>query len=189
VSTLDILLASLGENGATIDQVVAVETLRPEGAATLPLQDVAVRGVLREAGRDYVFQGAVSGAFEAPCDRCLETVKAGFDTKVCWTFEPGAVVKTLEVEMEEGAEEEHEYIFAFEGNHIDLAPYVWEEVALALPGKLLCREDCAGLCPQCGANLNTGACGCRAENEVLENKGLAGLAELLPKLKPRPPEE
>lgn len=189
MSTLDILLASLGENGATIDEVVAVESLCPRGAAALPLQHVAVRGVLSESGRDYLFQGTVSGAFAGPCARCLEPVKADFEAAVCWTFEPGSVEKTLEDELESDAEEENEFVFAFEGHHIDLAPHVWEEVALAMPGKLLCRQECAGLCTHCGANLNAGACGCRAENETLENKGLAGLADLLPKLKPRPPEE
>ncbi len=189
MSALDILLASLGENGATIDKVVAVESVRPENAVALPLQDVAVRGVLTKSGRAYVFQGAISGAFEGPCDRCLEPVKADFETAVCWTFEPGSVEKTLEDELAEDEEDEDEFVFAFEGHHIDLAPHVWEEIALAMPGKLLCRQDCAGLCPHCGADLNAGACGCRVEDETLENKGLAGLADLLPKLKPRPPEE
>jgi uncharacterized protein len=41
------------------------------------------------------------------------------------------------------------------------ADVVAEQVHLALPMKSLCREDCRGLCPECGANLNLGSCGCR----------------------------
>ncbi|MCX5757894.1 MAG: DUF177 domain-containing protein [Candidatus Hydrogenedentes bacterium] len=74
-------------------------------------------------------------------------------------------------------------IRAFTGDEIDLAPAVWEEVVLAAPTKFLCRPDCAGLCPHCGANWNRGTCNCH-ETEELDRKGLAGLADLLPKLKP-----
>jgi uncharacterized protein len=43
---------------------------------------------------------------------------------------------------------------------IDLAEVVREELALAVPPFVLCREDCAGLCPKCGSDLNAGPCEC-----------------------------
>jgi uncharacterized protein len=43
---------------------------------------------------------------------------------------------------------------------LNLAALLWEEFSLALPVKPLCRPDCKGLCPECGKNLNEGACGC-----------------------------
>ena len=51
----------------------------------------------------------------------------------------------------------------FFGRTLDLAPQVWESVLLLLPSKVLCREDCAGLCPRCGADLNEGPCSCEGE--------------------------
>lgn len=59
------------------------------------------------------------------------------------SFDPGA------------AEEEY-----FEGREIDLAPILREQLLLALPMALACREDCQGLCTVCGADLNKGECGC-----------------------------
>ena len=99
--------------------------------------------------------------------------------------------------------EEHEYAVnvagldvtaetrTYQGQEIDLGPYVWEELVFAAPAKYLCREDCRGLCPRCGANLNTGPCACApAEAPKAEaNKGLAGLADLFPDLVKENPEE
>ena len=46
---------------------------------------------------------------------------------------------------------------------IDISPYVLDALVLAMPVKPLCSEDCRGICPQCGADLNEGECGCRPE--------------------------
>jgi uncharacterized protein len=52
-------------------------------------------------------------------------------------------------------------VFAFDGERVDLEPLFREELVLAVPYAPLCKEDCKGLCSQCGADLNSGACGCR----------------------------
>jgi uncharacterized protein len=51
-----------------------------------------------------------------------------------------------------------------EAGNLDLAPLLREEAILALPTSALCRPDCAGLCPECGQNLNEGHCHCHSEN-------------------------
>jgi len=51
----------------------------------------------------------------------------------------------------------------YEGEEVDLGPLIREQVLLALPTRPLCRDDCRGLCPQCGINLNHAECGCRVE--------------------------
>jgi uncharacterized protein len=66
----------------------------------------------------------------------------------------------------------------YEGNVIDLAHLVREQLYLAMPMKALCHPDCAGLCPQCGANLNITTCGC--EHRWVDPR-LAALGQLLPK--------
>ncbi|MBQ5968619.1 MAG: DUF177 domain-containing protein [Clostridia bacterium] len=58
---------------------------------------------------------------------------------------------------------------------LDLTALVREDVLLALPTKLLCRDDCRGLCPACGKNLNDGPCGCKKEIDPR----LEGLLSLL----------
>jgi uncharacterized protein len=50
--------------------------------------------------------------------------------------------------------------FPIEGDQIDLVPAVRENLLLELPDHVLCRDDCAGICPVCGTDLNTGSCDC-----------------------------
>ena len=88
----------------------------------------------------------------------------------------------LDADADDADESRDRYMF--QGQSIDLAPAVWEELALAAPFKYLCRETCAGLCARCGANLNEGPCGCPPDRDdpSVTDGGLAGLAALLPKL-------
>jgi uncharacterized protein len=51
----------------------------------------------------------------------------------------------------------------YQGEEVDLSPLIREQVLLALVDRPLCREDCRGLCPRCGVNLNERECGCVAE--------------------------
>ncbi len=69
---------------------------------------------------------------------------------------------THSVEPVEEADEEDE-VYWYQGDHLDLVPMVREQVILAAPMQPLCREDCLGLCPQCGQNLNERRCGCPPE--------------------------
>ena len=63
------------------------------------------------------------------------------------------------VEPEEEADEEDE-LYWYQGDHLDLVPMLREQVILAAPMQPVCREDCPGLCPQCGQNLNERRCDC-----------------------------
>jgi uncharacterized protein len=67
-----------------------------------------------------------------------------------------------EAPSEEGPEvrEEDLDVFPFDGEKIDLEPLFREQFVLAVPFAPLCREDCKGLCPQCGIDRNTGTCNC-----------------------------
>jgi uncharacterized protein len=70
---------------------------------------------------------------------------------------PNAVaLKTPEVELQT----DEMNLYYFEGEEIDLDPYVFEEVMLNLPIKALCSEACEGICPSCGHNLNIEHCHC-----------------------------
>jgi len=185
---LSVPLASITENGVTVDETVSADELRPEGALELPVPSVRVRGTLQRISDEYLFRGAVAGTFVHPCDRCLAPAQVTFDTEVLWSFEPGSADVAAEEALDAKTQDDKVSTYLFEGNEIDLAPLVWEEMSLAVPAKYLCREDCAGLCPQCGANLNMGPCACPAE-QSMENKGFAGLDTLLAQFERKPPEE
>ena len=67
----------------------------------------------------------------------------------------------------------------YSGEYIDLSDDFRESLLLELPAKVLCLEDCRGLCPQCGQNLNTGKCNCHLELEETQTSRFAELVKML----------
>lgn len=197
MNALTVPLASIPPSGLEIEADVDLASVQPVGAAdteSIPVDVLHVQGALAPAGSEYVFSGTVSGVFKHECDRCLDAVTTPFDSEVEMYFRQAAVDQA---DTDEDSDEEPEAVYPIVANEIDLGPAIWEEVALVVPAKHLCSEDCAGLCPHCGVNRNRESCACAPEPEAadeggvkpLENKGLAGLAELFPELKPKHSEE
>jgi uncharacterized protein len=119
---------------------------------------VSVTGQLQAtAPGEYLWRGSFRGALQAECRRCLGEVRSDLDIKV-----EAAIFST----DPEAADDPDSYPLLERASHIDIRDVAREELALALPARLLlCREDCAGLCPNCGADLNAGPCGCSAPAE------------------------
>jgi uncharacterized protein len=188
MTKLSIPLTAVSDSGYDLDKIVSAGEIRPEEAEDLPVESIHVRGTMEPAGEDYVFNGNVSGTFKHECDRCLDPVSTRLEVPVTWTFRKNVPAETLEEELDNESLEEDEFVFGYEGTEIDLAPRVWEELVLLVPVKFLCKADCAGLCPRCGANLNRDVCACPKE-EPIGNRGLAGLEKLYSDLKRQTPKE
>lgn len=94
---------------------------------------------------------SVEAELKALCDRCLK--EEAKDVKYCFTH---ILMRSL------NDVDNDEYI-VIEDGILDLLELVNADVLLELPIKSLCSEDCKGLCPQCGANLNETSCGCKAK--------------------------
>jgi len=101
--------------------------------------------------------GQFATRIELTCARCLEPVEREVRSQFDLPYRPvAAVAREPEVNL---AEEDTEVGF-YVGDGLFLADVLAEQVHLALPMKTLCREDCRGLCPRCGANLNRESCRC-----------------------------
>ena len=105
-----------------------------------------------EGGIDVA--GTVTAPWEGTCRRCAEPVSGELTIRVHERYADRPIAATADEE-----------IYPIEDELLDLAPLVRDSVVLELPAAPLCREDCAGLCPHCGANLNEGACGCVAPRD------------------------
>jgi uncharacterized protein len=116
----------------------------------------------------HVFaNGTFKGHVHVACSRCVGVARLEIDDPVRVTFLPKHEIPDQEEPAEaddEGAEvnEDDLDVFPYEGEHIDLEPLFREEFVLAIPYAPLCREDCKGLCPQCGTDLKSGTCSCEA---------------------------
>jgi uncharacterized protein len=108
------------------------------------------------SGADLFFTGTIRGELIGQCARCLEEHSVLLGRQFSVVLTPQRFVGR-EKELNH---EELGYSF-YTGDEIDLSALVQEQIFLTLPSRPLCREDCKGLCVQCGANLNLQACECR----------------------------
>ena len=150
--------------GRDLDLTVALEPFSLGGESYAPVPPmVPVRlGISRTTGSGYALRLRFDATVEGPCMRCLETASPTFDVDAREVSQPG-----------EGEELISPYI---ENDILDLHAWARDALALVLPAKLLCREDCAGLCAVCGADLN--AAGPGHQHEPAPDPRWAKLSEL-----------
>lgn len=115
---------------------------------------VEVAGVLQGVPerRTFSWRGRLRATVRGECRRCLTEVEAPLEVPVDVVFSPDP----------DAADDPGVYRLADPLTAVDVTEMVREELLLAAPAFVLCREDCAGLCPRCGADLNLGACDCQA---------------------------
>ena len=122
---------------------------------------------LTNTGSALLVAGTVTGKASCACSRCLEDVEREFSGDIEGYFIIGGDADPRDGDDEEElGEDEFDQLPA--DHIIDLLPLLEAALMVDAPVMPLCREDCAGLCPTCGANLNEGACGCGADADLEE---------------------
>ena len=116
-------------------------------------EPVVAEGNVRNTAGVLVMTGSIKTTIHGTCDRCA----SDFDRDVEFPID---VVLVTELANEEN---EDEWVFPLEGDSADLDDIVRTVFVLNLDSKLLCKEDCEGLCCRCGKNLNNGPCNCQKE--------------------------
>ncbi len=105
----------------------------------------------------FSLKGTARGQVHGDCSRCLTAAKARFKT----SFRLYVQRKQADAEELEAVEDEDEILVVDPGvREISLEATLRDAVALALPLRIYCRQDCKGLCGQCGEDLNQGSCSC-----------------------------
>lgn len=116
-------------------------------------EPVLAEGVVRNTAGVLVMTGQIQTTIHGICDRCTSP----FDREIVFPID---VVLVTELADEEN---EDEWVFPLEGDSANLDDIVRTVFVLNLDSKLLCKEDCKGLCHRCGKNLNDGPCNCQKE--------------------------
>ena len=102
-------------------------------------------------------RGHLEGSVRHGCDRCLGPVEISVEKELDLFYRPlRTIAREEEVEISENESE----VSFFSGEGVELKDLVSEQVILSVPMKAVCRPDCRGLCPTCGANRNLANCGC-----------------------------
>jgi len=154
---------------------------QPDGDAPGSQPAVVLAGAAHLMGEDVYLEGVAEGTLPLECSRCLARYRHVLREPFRLILEPAGERLPADPEAAEalardgvclGDEIEAGW---FRGDQIDLGAFFREVVSLALPVKPLCDEDCAGLCPTCGAELGENMCGC---GEVRADSPFAVLAAL-----------
>lgn len=139
------------------------------GLPETPAEPFRVRVRAWNQGEDVLLEGNLEGAFELECSRCLARYRQPLRESFRLVLEPAGTRVPGDPEAAQalardglclGDELETGW---YRGSEVQLDSVCFELISLALPVQPLCREDCAGLCPRCGADRNTTACDCDAQ--------------------------
>ena len=123
--------------------------LRPYDTFAAPLN---IKGSVKNRAGLVVLDMTVKAVLEQTCDRCLKA----FEREYVCDFSHTLVTSFSNSEDEEGYED---YVVCPD-NSLDISELALTDLMLEMPSKILCKEDCKGLCPKCGKDLNEGSCGC-----------------------------
>ncbi len=156
-------LFNSAESAINIDCILDMQSL--PYSTYYPIKDGAkVKGRVYLDADVVYFSVNVSFDFYGICDRCAEEIK------IPMSFDVNKVlVKNLVNE-----DNDDEYL-VLPDSLLNMEEIICEEILLFLPTKILCKEDCKGLCPKCGKNLNLGLCDCKKEI----NPAMAPLLQLM----------
>jgi uncharacterized protein len=150
-------LAKLEGSKGAFAHVYQPDDLNPIDERIRLTEPAAVTGKIRLAGNEVFVNGQIDTRAQVECDRCLQPVELPVNADFALDYMSGS-----DYESSQAAEltEAELSVSVFDGKAIDVDEIVKEQILLAVPTRMLCREDCKGICPECGIDRNTGDCTC-----------------------------
>jgi uncharacterized protein len=165
-------IRSLESQAAHVDGRLDPDDPVWEAGDARPTEPIKVTGRLSAAGPSrFYFSGRVEGKTVIPCRRCLTEVGVEVNEEAHFIFSS---------EGEDSSDDPDVYPFNPTAAELDMRPAVRETWLLTVPGYAECREDCKGLCPSCGIDLNTGSCDCEKSSSDSRWNALKGIRDRLP---------
>ncbi|MBQ9839242.1 MAG: DUF177 domain-containing protein [Oscillospiraceae bacterium] len=144
----------IDQPGASVPFTTSVDLSDLRFGTVYPVSEpVLASGTVRNTAGVLVMTGSITTTIHGVCDRCAGDFTSNLDI-------PIDVVLVTELSNEDS---EDEWVFPLEGDSADLEDIVRTVFVLNMDSKLLCKEDCKGLCCRCGKNLNDGPCSCQKE--------------------------
>lgn len=149
----------LAETGESFAHTYGPDELSLEDELARLTGEANVSGWAKRKRDEVSVSGKIGGTVEVVCDRCLTPVAATVEVEFDVAFLPrereAALTENVELQAEDLA------VSFYEDGAVDVDELVREQILLALPTRQLCREECRGLCPVCGKNVNVEQCSCQ----------------------------
>lgn len=173
-------ISDLPPAGVRFGQDVEIPPFSWEGGDVVSCRPVRTEGSLRRTRRGIELKARFSTTAHLHCARCL----TAFDRNVEGDFRlllvpPPAEGDEVLEPVPEGDPDEAD-LYPLEFDQVDMAAVLREQVDLALPYRVLCRDECRGLCPRCGTDLNFSECRCEPEPDA-RWESLRGIRDILQK--------
>jgi uncharacterized protein len=155
--------------GTSVDVSAPVELNKVDvsGVVYAPREPGVLDATLTNSGEGLVLHGTITALFDVECSRCLAP----------FGFEVSTDVDTLFVDETAEREDDEQDVVAFVGDQIDLAPVIESALRVEMPLAPSCKEECEGICPDCGIDLNEDSCDCADRPD--EDGPFAGLKDML----------
>ena len=131
------------------------------------IRPVSFSGTYMLADETVIVRGIARAVIESPCARCLAATETSVEAEVEEAF--------IRDKGEEREADDDQYMYS--GHVLELDEAVRTALLLEMPSRVLCKEDCRGLCDQCGANLNINECSC--QKDLTHRNPFSALASLL----------
>lgn len=163
VNALELLRRPGSERAVEVD--VEPASISLDDPRLVPGSDIEVRLVCASLSDGIVVDGLVTARFQGNCRRCLAPVLGELACRVRELYQVALTDPDA---------------FPIVNDQIDLSVMVRETVLLDLPDAPVCRADCAGLCPVCGIDLNSGSCSCETATPDSRWAALDALRDQLP---------
>jgi uncharacterized protein len=133
------------------------DELNPVDERVNLVEPATVSGQVRLEGHEVLVEGHLKTRAQLECDRCLKPIELPVSADFALEYITGADYESSSVAA---LSEEELSVSVFDGESIDVDEIAKEQILLAVPARTLCREDCKGICPECGIDRNTGECDC-----------------------------
>ena len=131
------------------------------------VRPVSFSGTYMLADETVIVRGIARAVIESPCARCLKPTETNVEAELDEAF--------IRDTGEEREVDDDQYMYS--GHVLELDEAVRTALLLEMPSRVLCKEDCLGLCDQCGADLNINACSC--QKDLTRRNPFSALASLL----------
>jgi len=141
------------------DKTWAGQIFAEKESPDFSLDGIDVSATLKRIRQTLYLEGSLRTEVEMDCSRCLEAARLPISAPFKYILTPAQAEQPEEQEL---SAEDMDFVY-YQDDLIDLDPLITEQILLQIPMKVLCREDCRGLCPRCGINLNTGSCQCHED--------------------------
>jgi len=148
---MKIVIPDIPEEGLVVEleEKISIEGLSVSSPVTAHL-------AVSKTANEVLVTGNLSVELEMECSRCLKGVQQAQDLAVSVVYHPAEEIGS----EKHGLHDDEMDMGFYTGEELDLLELIREQIMLSVLMKPLCYEDCKGICPKCGIDLNTGACSC-----------------------------